>query len=86
MVTFVSRIDEQFPEFGSICQLALFFFCLGLTMGFNHGFNHVIFPVSHIFQNWQTPPRYEDKVQANPLVKDRYCFRVGDWYRVTGEN
>lgn len=25
---------------------------------------------------------YEDKVQANPLVKDRYCFRVGDWYRV----
>lgn len=25
---------------------------------------------------------YEDKVQANPLVKDRYCFRTGDWYRV----
>lgn len=25
---------------------------------------------------------YEEKVQANPLVKDRYCFRVGDWYRV----
>ena len=28
--------------------------------------------------------RYEDKVQANPLVKDRYCFRAGDWYRATG--
>ena len=25
--------------------------------------------------------RYEDKVQANPLIKDRYCFRAGDWYR-----
>jgi len=25
---------------------------------------------------------YEDKVQANPLLRDRYCFRAGDWYRV----
>jgi len=25
---------------------------------------------------------YEDKVQANPLLRDRYCFNEGDWYRV----
>ncbi|CAJ1357859.1 unnamed protein product, partial [Effrenium voratum] len=25
---------------------------------------------------------YEDKVNANPLVKDRYCFNVGDWFKV----
>ena len=25
---------------------------------------------------------YQDKVQANPLLRDRYCFNEGDWYRV----
>ena len=25
---------------------------------------------------------YEDNVQANPLLRDRYCFNEGDWYRV----
>ena len=25
---------------------------------------------------------YQDKVQANPLLRDRYCFNEGDWYRI----
>lgn len=25
---------------------------------------------------------YEDKVQQNPILRDRYCFRTGDWYRI----
>jgi len=25
---------------------------------------------------------YEDKVQASPFTKDRYCFREGDWFRI----
>jgi len=25
---------------------------------------------------------YEDKVQANPFTKDRYCFQEGAWFRV----
>eukprot|EP00930_Biecheleria_cincta_P067785 TRINITY_DN5466_c0_g3_i1.p1 TRINITY_DN5466_c0_g3~~TRINITY_DN5466_c0_g3_i1.p1 ORF type:complete len:961 (-),score=112.26 TRINITY_DN5466_c0_g3_i1:458-3340(-) len=24
---------------------------------------------------------YEETVQADPIVRDRYCFRSGDWYR-----